>query len=142
MGLTIRRARRASRKTVMRSLLVAFCLVILACTASASPIDSQDQEGQWKPGFEKSSSHGVDVNNHDRDGDVELGHHDRGDDHDPELGNHDRDDNDAGDIDIEVGDHDGQGSSGGDDTHVVPEPSTLALAGLGIVGVAISGRRR
>lgn len=138
----------------MRSMLFAFCLVILAGTASASPIDSQDQDEQGSPGFENSSSHGVDVNNHDRDCDVELGHHDRGDDHDAELGNddrgddhhaelgnHERDDSDAGDI--EVGDHDGQGDcGGGGGTHVVPEPSTLILAGLGIVGLAISGRRK
>jgi len=125
----------------MRSMLFAICVVILAGAASASPIDSQDQDEQGSPGFENSSSHGVDVNNHDRDCDVELGNHDRGDDHDAELGNHDRDDTDAGDI--EVGDHDGQGDcGGGGGTHVVPEPSTLVLAALGIVGLAISGRRR
>jgi len=124
----------------MRSMLFAFCVVILAGAASASPIDSQDQDEQGSPGFENSSSHGVDVNNHDRDCDAELGNHDRGEDNDAELGNHDRDGKDAGDI--EVGDHDGQGDCGGDDTHVVPEPSTLVLAGLGIVGLAISGRRK
>ena len=124
----------------MRSMLFAFCVVILAGAASASPIDSQDQDEQGRPGFENSSFHGVDVNNHDRDCDAELGNHDR-DDNDVELGKHDRDDDDAGDI--EVGDHDGPGDCGDDGGHhVVPEPSTLVLAGLGIVGLAISGRRR
>jgi hypothetical protein len=111
----------------MRSMLFAICVVILAGAASASPIDSQDRDEQGSPGFENSNSHAVDVNNHDRDGDVELGHHDRGDD-------------DGGDL--EVGDHDGQGDCGGGGTDVVPEPSTLVLAGLGIVGLAISGRRK
>jgi len=137
----------------MRLTLFSFCLVILAGAASASPIGSQDQDEKGSPGFENPSFYGVDVNNHDRDCDVELGHHDRGDDndielgnhdrgdeHDVELGSHDRDDNDAGDL--EVGDHDGRGDCGGEDTHVVPEPSTLLLAGLGIAGLAISGRRR
>ena len=117
----------------MKSMFFIFCLVILAGTASASSIDLRGQDEEGSPGFENSSSYDVEVNNHDLT-----------DDNDVELGNDDRDDDEGGDIDIEeVGDHDGKGEGDkGGDGHVVPEPSTLVLAGLGIVGLAIRGRRK